>query len=315
VNADAPVCAAIDVGSNSVHLLVAAVGDDRLDVLADESVFLGLGALVDATGQIGTQACRRLAVAIHRYVVRATSFGAHFIVCAGTEPMRRASDGPAVAATIGRLMGLPLHVLEHEEEGYLTLLGVDPGSHRHRQVLVIDVGGGSTEFVVVGPGRSVRAVGVRVGGARLTSRHVAGDPPSMADVAALRHAAWDALQGAPDAQPDAAIVVGGTASNLVRVLPEAQLDRTLTAARLATAIELLVREPADATARRYGLNPIRARVLPAGATILEAILARYAIDRLETREASIREGAIRAVARRGEGWRAQLASLAAGWQP
>jgi exopolyphosphatase/pppGpp-phosphohydrolase len=315
VNADAPVCAAIDVGSNSVHLLVAAVDDDRLDVLADESVFLGLGALVDATGQIGSHACRRLAVAIHRYVVRATSLGARSIVCAGTEPMRRAIDGPAVAAAIGSLIGVPLHVLEHDEEGYLTLLGVDPGSRRHRQVLVIDVGGGSTEFVVVGPGRSVQAVGVQVGGARLTSRHVSGDPPAMAEIAVLRHAAWEAIEAAPDAQPDVAIVVGGTASNLVRVLPEAQQDRTLTAARLATAIELLVREPADATARRYGLNPIRARVLPAGATILEAILARYGIDRLEAREASIREGAILAVARHGEAWRAQLPSLAAGWQP
>jgi exopolyphosphatase/pppGpp-phosphohydrolase len=315
MNAAAPVCAAIDVGSNSVHLLVAAVEDDRLDVLADESVFLGLGALVDGTGQIGSWACRRLVVAIHRYVDRARTLGAGSIVCAGTEPMRRAIDGLAVAAAIGRLIGLPLHILDHEEEGYLTLLGVDPGSQRHRQILVIDVGGGSTEFVVVGPGRSVHAVGVQVGGARLTSRHVSGDPPSMAEVAALRHAAWEAIEAAPDAQPDAAIVVGGTSSNLLRLLPDAQRDGSLTPARLATAIDLLVREPADATANAYGMNPVRARVLPAGAAILEAILARYDIDSLETRDASIREGAILAVARGGDAWRTQLPSLAASWQP
>jgi exopolyphosphatase/pppGpp-phosphohydrolase len=315
VNEAAPVCAAIDIGSNSVHLLVAVVDDDRLEVLADESVFLGLGALVDGTGQIGSRACRRLAVAIHRYVDRARSLGARFIVCAGTEPMRRAMDGAAVAEVIGRLIGLPLHVLDHEEEGYLTLLGVDPGSQRHRQVLVIDVGGGSTEFVVVGPGRNVHAVGLQVGGARMTSRHISGDPPTMAELAALRHAAWEAIEAAPEAQPDAVIVVGGTASNLLRLLPEAERDRTLTRERLATAIEMLVREPADATARRYAMNPVRARVLPAGATILEAILARYGIDRIETREASIREGAILAVAHGGEAWRTKLASLAAGWQP
>jgi exopolyphosphatase/pppGpp-phosphohydrolase len=314
VNEAAPVCAAIDVGSNSVHLLVAAVDDDRLEVLADESVFLGLGALVDATGQIGSRACRRLAVAIHRYVDRARSLGARSIVCAGTEPMRRAIDGPAVAAAIGRLIGLPLHVLEHEEEGYLTLLGVDPGSQTRHQLLVIDVGGGSTEFVVVGPGRSVHAVGVQVGGANLTSRHVSSDPPTRAEVAALRRAAWQAIDAAPDAQPDALIVVGGTASNLIRLVPEAQRDHTLSPARLAIAMELLVQGPADATARRYGMNPIRARVLPAGAAILEAILSRYEIDRLETRDASIREGAILAVTRAGEAWRTQLKSLAAGWQ-
>ncbi len=311
----ARVFAAIDVGSNSVHLLVASVDDDHLDVLADESVFLGLGALVDGTGRIGSRACRRLAVAIHRYVDRARSLGARSIVCAGTEPMRRAIDGPEVAAVIGRLVGLPVHVLEHEEEGYLTLLGVNPGSHPYRQVLVIDVGGGSSEFVLVGPGRSVHAVGVQVGGASLTSRHVSGDPPTMSEVAALRRAAWGAIEAAPEAEPDAVIVVGGTASNLLRLLPDAQGDRMLTPARLATAIDLLVREPADATARAFGMNPIRARVLPAGAAILEAILARYEIDRLETRDASIREGAILALAHGGDAWRTQLASLAAGWQP
>jgi len=310
----APVYAAIDVGSNSVHLLVASVADQRFDVLADESVFLGLGAAVDGTGQIGARICRRLAVAIHRYVDRARALGAESIVCLGTEPLRRAVDGRAVATSISRLIGLPLHVLEHEEEGYLTLLGVDPGPRPHGQVLVIDVGGGSTEFVVVEPGRSVLAAGVQVGGAQLTSRHVSSDPPTMADIAALREAASEAMKAAPQAQPGAAIVVGGTATNLIRLVPEAQMDRMLTADRLATAINLLVRVPAEAAARTYGLNPVRARVLPAGAAILEAILARYGIDRLETSDASLREGAILALAHGGDAWRTRLPSLAAAWR-
>jgi exopolyphosphatase/pppGpp-phosphohydrolase len=309
----APIYAAIDVGSNSVHLLVASVADERLGVLADESVFLGLGAAVDGTGQIGSRVCRRLAVAIHRYIDRARGLGAGSIVCVGTEPMRRALDGRAVATSIDRLVGLPLHVLEHEEEGYLTLLGVGPGTQPHRQVLVIDVGGGSSEFVVVEPGRSVLAVGVQVGGARLTSRHVASDPPTPDEVAALRHAARAAMEAAPEARPEAAIVVGGTASNLLRLLPEAGQDRALTPTRLARALDLLVLEPAEATARAYGMNPVRARVLPAGAAILEAILARYEIDRLEASEASIREGAIVALAHGGEAWRTMLPSLAAAW--
>jgi exopolyphosphatase/pppGpp-phosphohydrolase len=310
----APVYAAIDVGSNSVHLLVASVADRHFDVLADESKFLGLGAVVDGTGQIGGRGCRRLVVAIRSYVDRARALGAESIVCLGTEPLRRAADGAVVATAIGRLIGLPLHVLEHEEEGYLTLLGVEPGPRPHRQVLVIDVGGGSSEFVVVEPGRSVLAAGVQVGGAQLTSRHVSSDPPTMAEVAALRHAAREAMEAAPQALPGAAIVVGGTATNLIRLVPEAQMDRILSADRLAIAMDLLVREPAEVAARTYGLNPVRARVLPAGAAILEAILARYGIDRLETSDASIREGAILALANSGDAWRIRLPSLAAAWR-
>ena len=309
-----PVYGSIDVGSNSVHLLVAALGANGLEPLVDESVFLGLGALVDRTGELGTRACRRLAVAIHRFTERARALGARTIVCIGTEPLRRAIDGPAIARAIGRLVGVSFDVLEHEEEGYLTLLGVDRGRRPRGELLVVDVGGGSTELVLVGQRGDVRAFGLQVGGARLTSRHVTGDPPTAAEIAALRHAAWQALEAAPPARPTAAVVVGGTATNLCRIVPGAEADRLLTPERLAAAMDELGRRPAAAAAATYGMNPVRAGVLPAGAAILEAIIARYGLRDLETSDASIREGAILAVAEGGQDWRGRLPSLAAGWK-
>jgi len=104
----------------------------------------------------------------------------------GTEPIRRAADGAAIVHEIGSATNAPLHVLSHEEEAYLTIIGVTEGMPVTRETLVIDIGGGSSEFCVVDPSRRPRAAGLRLGSARLTDRFVTHDPPTRAEVAAMR---------------------------------------------------------------------------------------------------------------------------------
>ena len=122
--------ASVDVGSNSVHLLVARVDDHQLRSLADESAFLGLGARVAEDGLLGATARAELAEAVAGYVATARSLGATTVTVVGTEPIRRAADGPAIVAEVGRAAGVPLHVLTHEEEAYLTVIGVTEGRLR-----------------------------------------------------------------------------------------------------------------------------------------------------------------------------------------
>jgi exopolyphosphatase/pppGpp-phosphohydrolase len=121
------------------------------------------------------------------------------------------------------------------------------------------------------------------------------------------------VAAAPAARPRELVAVGGTASNLVRVLPAAALDRTLTRRRIAEAQAVLATEPAAVAAERHAVNPIRARILPAGAAILTAILEHYRIDRLRVSEAGIREGTILATLHDPIGWRDRLPELARGW--
>ena len=94
----------------------------------------------------------------------------------------------------------------------------------------------------------------------------------------MRAAAVEALGGAPTADPTEIIAVGGTASNLVKVLPAAMADRMLTRDRIAEIQAILAEETAAAAAERHLINPIRARILPAGAAIVDAILERYGAD-------------------------------------
>lgn len=232
----------------------------------------------------------------------------------GTEPIRRAADAAAVARDVAAIDGALLHILSHEEEAYLTIIGVTEGQPVMLETLVVDIGGGSTEFCVVDPVARPRAVGLRLGSARLTDRFATQDPPTQADVAAMRAAAVEAVAGAPAAHPTEIVAVGGTASNLVKMLPDAMADRMLTRRRIATIQDLLAAEPAADVSARYLVNPIRARILPAGAAIVDAILERYGTDAIRVSEAGLREGAILAATHEGPHWRDRLPTLAHGWR-
>jgi exopolyphosphatase/guanosine-5'-triphosphate,3'-diphosphate pyrophosphatase len=306
--------ASVDLGSTSVHLLVAAIAGHRLESLADESVFLGLGRAVAERGHLGRPARAELTATLVRYAGTARGLGAIHLTLIGTEPIRRAADASAIVREVGLATGAPIHVLSHEEEAYLTIIGVTEGLPVTQETLVVDVGGGSSEFCIVDATRPPRAAGLRLGSARLTDRFVTHDPPLASEVDAMRDASREAVRDAPAARPEEIFAVGGTASNLLKVLPAASLDRTLTRERIAEALEILATEPAAVASERHLINPIRARILPAGAAIMDAILDRYGVDRIRVSEAGIREGTILAVDHGGPAWRDRLAVLAHGWR-
>jgi len=314
VSSGPTVGAAVDLGSNSVHLLVASVDGHQLQPLLDESVFLGLGDMVHAGEPLGSSGRARLTEALVGYADAARRLGAVAVTFLGTEPLRRAADAARIVDEVGRASRVPLHVLSHEEEAYLTLVGVMEGRPVTHETLVVDIGGGSSEFAVVGPDRPAQAAGLRLGSARLSSRHVAHDPPTSDEVAAMVRDAREEMSRAVGAAPREIVGVGGTASNLVKVLPAALADRTLTRPRLAEIQAILATEPAAHAAERHLVNPTRARLLPAGGAIVDAILEHYDQDRMRVSEASLREGAILAVLQAGPGWRDRLFQLARGWR-
>jgi len=283
-------------------------------VLVDESVFLGLGSAIVERGYLGRASRGELAATLVRYADSARRLGADHVTFLGTEPIRRAADAGAIVHEVEAASGAPLHVLSHEEEAYLTLIGVTEGMPVTHETLVVDVGGGSSEFCIVDAARPPRAAGLQVGSAMLTGRFVSHDPPTPAEVDAMRVAAFAAVRDAPDARPGEIVAVGGTASNLLKVLPAAALDRTLTRERIAEVEAILASEPAAVAAERHLINPIRARILPAGGAILDAILDRYGAKRIRVSEAGVREGAILAVTHAGRFWRDRLSDLAHGWR-
>ena len=282
--------------------------------MVDESVFLGLGAAVASRGYLGGEARSELVGTLLRYADVARRLGARDVTFVGTEPIRRAADASRIVAEVVAASGAALHVLTHEEEAFTTLIGVTQGLPVRSETLIVDVGGGSSELCAVDRSHPPRAAGLRLGSAQLTDRFVTHDPATGAEVAAMRAIALEAVDGALEARPSEVVAVGGTASNLLKVLHAGDGDRTLTRDGIAEALAILGGQPSALAAERYLIRPNRARILPAGAVILDAILDRYRVGSVRVSEAGIREGAILAVDHAGPAWRDRLARLAHGWR-
>ncbi len=304
--------AAVDVGTNSVHLLVARVEGRDLRPLHDESELLGLGDAVDRDGLLSDESVERLVAVLRTYVSLASSAGATRTTLLATEPFRRAANGRSAAAEIERGLGRPLDVLTHEGEGLLTLLAVTGGIAPPDELLVADIGGGSTEWVVARPNAAPLAAALPVGSARLSAL-TRSAPPTQPEIDAVRVQAREYLRTAPDAAPARAVFTGGTATNLERLAADG--TRRITRESLARMYERVAAEPAGTLSASSGVNLRRVRQLAAGGAIVEAFLDRFGLDGAEVSSVSLREGAILAAAAAGHDWLAALPALAAGRGP
>ncbi len=268
---------------------------------------------MNTRGTISGTSREELVSLLAHYAERARDLGACDVAFVGTQPLRWAADAGAVVAAVEAATGVPFHVLDHEEEALLNLLGATAGRAIDASLAVVDIGGGSIEVVVVEPGAHARSSGLPVGCATLTGRHVAHDPPTADEIALLRAEARLAVRDAPRGAPTTMLAVGGTSSNLVKVLPSAMRDRALTHRRLGAAYRTFGTAPAADVAARFGITAKRTCLLPAGAALLEALMDHYAVERVTAVEEGLREGVVFALARAGASWRDRLDDLAHGW--
>jgi exopolyphosphatase/guanosine-5'-triphosphate,3'-diphosphate pyrophosphatase len=308
------IAAAIDVGSNSVHLLLTELGGE---VLRDESVLLGLGAMVDMEGFIPPEGLDAVVDTIAGYVEDARDESAESITLLATEPLRRASNRSRVCEAVEAETGLPLHVLSHDDEALLTVLGVLGGEPVAEPTLVLDIGGGSSEVLLLEPGADPVIGVVPVGSARLTAQHVEDDPPTDDEVVELRAESHHLFSSLPTGHPQRGVVVGGSGVNLIKLTTEegdedAPDTGLIDTTRTARAIEIVKARPSAALVEAYGLRERRVRQMAAGASLIEAALDCYNLESLEASDASLREGVIIAREQAGADWLERLARLASG---
>jgi exopolyphosphatase/pppGpp-phosphohydrolase len=308
------VAAAIDIGSNSIHLLVARQEAGRIVPLLDASVQLGLGDAVDRHGHIPADGHEALVAAVKAYVAEARGLGAREVALLGTEPLRRAGNRSVIEADVLAVTGLPLVVLSLELEAQLTLLGVLGPRPPAEPTLVVDVGGGSTEVILARPGLPPLVAALPTGSSRLTAAVVRHDPPTDAELAELRSEAALLMERLPRGSPARGIVVGGSGTNLWRMGDGRPVPGppTLDPRRLERAVRRLAARPAATLARSHALTERRVGQMAAGAALVEAIMAHYGLAQLEVSDASLREGAILAVEAAGEGWPGRLSDLVSG---
>lgn len=294
--------ATIDVGTNTVLLLVAERRGAELAPILERAEITRLGRGVDATGRLDPAAVRDTVAVLAEYARAARALGAEVLACVATSAARDAANGAEFFAAARDAAGLSPEVISGDEEARLVWRSAwrdfgRPGA----PLAVLDVGGGSTELSFGdGPVPRGRA-SLQVGAVRLTERHVRSDPPSAEEVARLRAAAREALR--PLAEGGAAgrggrlVGVAGTVTTLSAVsqaLPAYDAARVHGAPLALDEVERLAAALAALTvaerAALPGMEPKRADVILAGALVVAEAMRATGFDRLTVSDRGVRWG-------------------------
>ena len=278
--------AVVDIGTNSTRLLVAEV-DGAVRELDRRTIVTRLGEGVDRTGRLGETPIGRVLTALDSY--REAIARADVRTAVMTSAVRDAANGPEFAARVQSELGVPTRTLTGEEEAHLTYRGATAMRDDAEPLLVIDIGGGSTELVVGTRGRVSFHASTQNGVVRHSERHLHHDPPTREELAALA----DDVD-VPVAPARAAVAVAGTATSCAAIDLElepydaARVEgHVLAVERLREIGDRLAALPLEERARMRGLHPDRAPVIVAGVVILLRVLEAYGLDRVEVSERDI----------------------------
>jgi exopolyphosphatase / guanosine-5'-triphosphate,3'-diphosphate pyrophosphatase len=283
--------AIVDVGSNTVRLLVGVSDGAKVDVVREEREHLLLGRAVERDGRLAAARIEEAARCTSAYARLARGLGAREVDVIVTAPGRQAANGDELLRALTEECGARVRLVSADEEGRLVFVGAVAGAGSGAgSVAVCDAGGGSTE-VVVGTVRGGPAWtrSYDVGAVRLTERYLAADPPGKRALGRIRREVERQLSGFAPPLPQAALAAGGTARGLRKLV-----GRTLGPDELAEALRELCRRPSEKAAKAFGLHPHRVRTLPAGTVVLAAVQERLGVP-LEVSPAGLREGALLAL--------------------
>jgi exopolyphosphatase / guanosine-5'-triphosphate,3'-diphosphate pyrophosphatase len=292
--------AAVDVGSNTVHALVADVVRGRLVDVAHYVEMPELGAQVARTGSIGPRA--KVAISALRWVVtQARAHNYEVLIAGATEAVRQASDRDAFAREAGRAIGTPLRIISAHREAELSFNGVAANHAGKREWLMVDLGGASTEIVVGNARKMVRSATLPIGSGVLASAYLS-DPPKPEERARLRRAALHELIRSPEADVDRLVATGGTASNLPLVFSRRNPPTVLTTADLLTCEARLDSSKAAEVGAKVQLPPNRVKAMRAGVEVLLLLLDWYGLAVLHISHQGLRHGMLQAYLDHGEDW-------------
>lgn len=316
---------AIDIGSNSIRLLVAELADPKapgsgLTTVARAGEVCRLGRGLERTGIIDPELAERVGILAAEFLRRARSLGASHVVIGATAALRNAANGAEVAQVISGKTGVRVRILSGDEEARLVyrsvVSGLGSGALRSPCV-VFDLGGGSTE-VVSGMGeQSGRWVSLPFGAVSLTERHLVTDPPSAQEIEAVRREVGDGIMHSCAYMPSRTPLLAGVGGT-VTVL--ASLDRELSTYepgliegwvirpdRLETLIGRLLAASHEQRLSLAVMGEGRADIVVAGAVVVRELAARFPSPGLVCSTRGLRYGLARLAAEEASSGPAGLA--------
>jgi exopolyphosphatase/guanosine-5'-triphosphate,3'-diphosphate pyrophosphatase len=302
--------AVIDLGTNTTRLLVADVVDGRVEEVTRRNTVTRLGENVDAGGELIEPAMERVFDALAGYRQAIDELGAGRTAAVATSAVRDASNGDYFQEQLRERFGIEARIITGDEEAQLTFAGATSDRPPDGDpLLVLDIGGGSTEFVVGTSGEEPRFhVSTQAGSVRQTERHISTDPPTQSEVDELAgdvrgiveaHVPADVRSGVSDG-----VAVAGTPTSLAAI--DQRLDPydstrvhgyRLELVACDRILGMLAALPEQERRKVIGLHPDRAPTIVAGAVILVESMRAFGLDSIEVGEHDILYGAALAAAR------------------
>jgi exopolyphosphatase/guanosine-5'-triphosphate,3'-diphosphate pyrophosphatase len=292
--------AAIDCGTNSVRLLVADLPAGTDVVRRMEIVRLGQG--VDRTGRLAPEAIERTRLALSTYAAEIDRLGAERVRMVATSATRDAANADEFRAMVRETLGIDPEVVSGDEEARLSFVGAVRGlpADAEPPYLVVDIGGGSTEFVF-GTSTVEHAISVDIGCVRMTERHLHSDPPTPDQIAAAEADIGTTVDRALSVVPgrDARTLVGlaGSVTTVVAVALGLQAYRPDRIHHARISYDDVAKVTASllgmTTAQRLAIpvmHPGRADVIGAGALVLRVVMARAGATSVVASEHDILDG-------------------------
>jgi exopolyphosphatase/guanosine-5'-triphosphate,3'-diphosphate pyrophosphatase len=292
--------AAIDCGTNSIRLLIADVVGDTLTDVARRMEIVRLGAGVDRTGTLAPEAIARTRRALLGYAAEIAELGIDRVRMCATSASRDASNAADFRDMVRGVLGIDPEVISGDEEARLSFTGAVHGLDDAPPYLIVDIGGGSTEFVT-GHSEISGAISVDIGCVRMTERHLRTDPPTAAEIAAaerdITEAVDRALAAVSGRKAGTLIGLAGSVTTVTALaldLPGYDASRIHHARVSYDAVAKVTADLLAATvAERLALpvmHPGRADVIGAGALILRIILERSGHQSVVASEHDILDG-------------------------
>jgi exopolyphosphatase/guanosine-5'-triphosphate,3'-diphosphate pyrophosphatase len=300
--------AAIDCGTNSIRLLVADVEGHSLQEVTREMTVVRLGEGVDRTGAFAGAALERTFAACDAYAATVRDLGVERMRFAATSASRDVSNRAAFVAGVRERLGVDPEVISGAEEAALSFRGAVEGlahSVLSTPTLVVDIGGGSTEFVL-GERTPTSAISVNIGCVRMTERHLHGDPPTLDEITRVEVDVADAIDQAARDVPlgDARSMIGvaGTVTTIVAIVHGLEAYDPATIHGLGASLddveavtsELLAMPRAQRAAISV-MHPGRVDVIGGGALVLRAVMRRTGLP-IVASETDILDGLARGLA-------------------
>jgi len=295
--------ASIDIGTNSTLLLVAEYQDGHFHPVRNEVEITRLGQEVGNTERLHNDAMERTIATLRKYRQICNNLGVEDVIIGGTSAMRDAENGPAFIRQVQNELGWNVRILTGDDEARLTFLATRyEFSDISGDYLVLDIGGGSTEFICGNRDGYQIAKSLDVGTVRFTEQYIANDPPASAELEAARRVVRrlfsSELNGMPVVSDRTTLIgVAGTVTTLLAVekemntyIPEQIHKQPLSRRQIDNLLNLFCSVPLEQRKQLPGLQPQRADVIIMGTVILQEVMRNYGFDRLIVSDRGVRYG-------------------------